>query len=83
MKRISVCIGIGYLLIQKRKKMGMIFEPIVHSICKPCVSKIIHVKENGMDGMEYTKEIIAKDQRFSLPGQSLRLLLFLKRNFSN
>uniref|UniRef100_A0A915CXX0 Uncharacterized protein n=1 Tax=Ditylenchus dipsaci TaxID=166011 RepID=A0A915CXX0_9BILA len=58
-----ICIGIGYLLIQKRKKMGMIFEPGVRSLKKPCASQKVNLK----DEMDYTRQIIAKDMKFSLP----------------
>ncbi|KAI1729776.1 heme peroxidase domain-containing protein [Ditylenchus destructor] len=62
-----ICIGIGYLLIQKRKKLGMIFEPGTRSLMKTCIApQRVHVKESSADTV-YSTQIIAKDSKFTLP----------------
>ncbi|TKR77884.1 hypothetical protein L596_018782 [Steinernema carpocapsae] len=48
-----ICIGIGYLLIQKRKKMGLVVEPKIHKVLKKHNKKAIYsvqdVNRNGKD----------------------------------
>uniref|UniRef100_A0A915MH54 NAD(P)H oxidase (H2O2-forming) n=1 Tax=Meloidogyne javanica TaxID=6303 RepID=A0A915MH54_MELJA len=50
---IKVCIGIGYLLVQRRKKMGMLFEPGA-------------IKKQNQESTE-DEGIIAKDQKLVFP----------------
>ena len=71
LKLFSVCIGIGYLLIQKRKKMGLLFEP------GSCRKKLgAQQREKGaekgqMETEDPDKGIITKEQKFSFSGAIL------------
>lgn len=69
-----VCIGIGYLLIQRRKKLGLLFEPAEAKFAAKYANGV-----NGIQTLDFSK--LMKEQTFSLPGNFFCQKIFEKFEF--